>query len=129
MRYGSLCSGIEAATAAWHAIGWTPMFFAEIERFPCALLKHYYPDVPNLGDVTKIDGHEWRGKVDVLVAGTPCQAFSVAGLRRGLDDERGNLTLKFLEIANAVEPRWIVWENVPGVLPASKRSDVHPAAV
>lgn len=115
MRYGSVCSGIEAATVAWHALGWTPAFFSEIEPYPCALLAHHYPDVPNFGDMTKFQ--EWpSADIDVLVGGTPCQAFSVAGLRRGLADPRGNLTLTYLAIAERYRPEWVVWENVPGVL-------------
>ena len=114
--YGSVCSGIESATAAWRSLGWRAAFFAENSPFPSAVLAHHYPNVPNLGDMAAIDGREWRGKIDVLVGGTPCQAFSVAGSRRSLDDERGNLTLKFVELADAVDPAWTVWENVPGVL-------------
>jgi len=114
--YGSVCSGIESATVAWEPLGWRPAFFAEIEHFPSAVLAHRHPHVPNLGDMTAIDGRVWRSKIDVLVGGTPCQAFSVAGLRRSLDDERGNLALRFVELADACQPRWIVWENVPGVL-------------
>lgn len=110
-----MCSGIEAATVAWDALGWEPAFFSEIEPFPCALLAHHYPDVPNFGDMTKFQ--EWPdADIDVLVGGTPCQAFSVAGLRRGLADPRGNLTLTFLAIAERYRPEWVVWENVPGVL-------------
>ena len=114
--YGSVCSGIEAATVAWEPLGWRPAFFAEIEPFPSAVLAHRYPAIPNLGDMTAIDGAAWRGKIDVLVGGTPCQAFSVAGLRKSLDDVRGNLALKFVELADAIDPAWVVWENVPGVL-------------
>jgi DNA (cytosine-5)-methyltransferase 1 len=116
MRYASVCSGIEAASVAWEPIGWTPAWFAEIEPFPCAVLAHHYPNVPNLGDMTAINGEEYRGRVDALVGGTPCQSFSVAGLRRGLDDERGNLALSFCRLADAMRPRWVCWENVPGVL-------------
>ena len=108
MKYGSVCSGIEAATAAWHPIGWTPAWFAEIEA-------HHYPQVPNHGDFTQLIDNSPEG-VDVLVGGTPCQAFSVAGLRQGLADHRGGLTLEFLRLARALRPKWIVWENVPGVL-------------
>ena len=115
MRYGSVCSGIEAATVAWDALGWQPAFFSEIEPFPCALLAHHYPDVPNFGDMTRFQ--EWPlAAIDVLVGGTPCQAFSVAGLRKGLADPRGNLTLTFLAIVERYRPEWVVWENVPGVL-------------
>ena len=114
MKYGSVCSGIEAATAAWHPLGWTPAWFAEIEAFPSAVLAHHYPQVTNHGDFTKII--DTAEGVDVLVGGTPCQAFSVAGLRQGLADPRGGLTLEFLRLARALRPKWIVWENVPGVL-------------
>lgn len=116
MKYLSVCSGIEAASVAWGPLGWKPIAFAEIEPFPCAVLARHYPDVPNLGDMTKIDGAAYRGRVDVLVGGTPCQSFSVAGLRRGLSDERGNLTVSFVELADAISPRFVVWENVPGIL-------------
>lgn len=116
MRYGSVCSGVEAASLAWEPLGWVPAFFSEIERFPSAVLARRWPDVPNLGDLTRIDGAAWRDRVDVLVGGTPCQAFSVAGLRRSLDDERGNLTLRFVELLHAIDPWAVVWENVPGVL-------------
>ena len=115
MKYGSVCSGIEAATVAWHPLGWKPEFFSEIEPFPNAVLKHRWPKVPNLGDMTKFK--EWKhGSIDLLVGGTPCQAFSVAGLRKGLADPRGNLALTFLAILDRARPRWVVWENVPGVL-------------
>lgn len=115
MIYGSVCSGIEAATVAWKPLGWEAAFFSEIERFPCAVLAHHYPDVTNLGDMTKFK--EWpNAAIDVLVGGTPCQSFSVAGLRKGLDDPRGNLMLTYLAIAERYRPKWLVWENVPGVL-------------
>jgi DNA (cytosine-5)-methyltransferase 1 len=97
-------------------LGWRPAFFAEIDPFPSAVLAKHYPAIPNLGDMAKINGDDWRGKIDLLVGGTPCQAFSVAGLRKSLGDERGNLVLKFMELADAIDPTWIVWENVPGVL-------------
>ncbi len=114
MTFGSVCSGIEAATVAWEPLGWTPAWFAEIDPFCSALLKYHYPEVGNHGDFTRI-GRD-AGPIDLLVGGTPCQAFSVAGLRGGLDDERGNLTLEFLALAGRLRPRWLVWENVPGVL-------------
>jgi DNA (cytosine-5)-methyltransferase 1 len=124
MRYGSVCSGIEAASVAWEPLGWQPAWFAEIEPFPSAVLAHHWPHVPNLGDMTMIRHMVHAGVVeapDVLVGGTPCQAFSVAGLRGGLSDERGQLTLEFVRLANAIDeqreqPAIIVWENVPGVL-------------
>ena len=115
-RYFSVCSGIEAATAAWHPLGWRAVAFSEIEPFPSAVLAHRYPGIPNLGDMTKIDGKAYRGMVDVLVGGTPCQSFSSAGLRSGLSDERGNLCLKYVELANDIDPDIVLWENVPGVL-------------
>ena len=117
MRYLSVCSGIEAATVAWHDLGWTPVGFSEIEPFPSAVLAHHYPNVPNFGDMTQHD--QWPlqpGSIDLLVGGTPCQSFSVAGLRKGLHDPRGGLMLTYLEIARRLRPRWVVWENVPGVL-------------
>jgi len=115
LRYGSVCSGIEAASVAWAPLDWSPVFFSEIEKFPCEVLAHHYPDVPNLGDITKFK--EWPdADIDVLVGGTPCQSFSVAGLRKGLADPRGNLALTYLAIAYRYRPEWLVWENVPGVL-------------
>ena len=116
MKYLSLCSGIEAATVAWHPLGWEAIAYSEIERFPSEVLAHHYPQTPNLGDMTKFK--EWTNvsDVDVLVGGTPCQSFSVAGLRKGLDDPRGNLMLTYLAIAAKYRPKWLVWENVPGVL-------------
>jgi DNA (cytosine-5)-methyltransferase 1 len=117
MRYLSVCSGIEAASVAWDPLGWEPAGFSEIEPFPCAVLAHRFPNVKNYGDMTKYK--EWKignGTVDLLVGVTPCQSFSVAGLRRGLEDPRGNLMLTFGAIANHLRPAWIVWENVPGVL-------------
>ena len=122
MRYLSVCSGIEAATVAWHHMGWHPVAFSDIEPFPCAVLAHHYPHVPNLGDMTKFE--EWSLEpIDLLVGGTPCQSFSVAGLRKGLADPRGNLMLTFLAIAQRQRPRWIVWENVPGVLSSNGGRD------
>jgi DNA (cytosine-5)-methyltransferase 1 len=123
MKYGSVCSGVEAATVAWHSLGWQPQWFSEIEKFPSAVLKHHYPAVPNHGDMTKFK--EWNDDrpIDVLVGGTPCQSFSVAGLRKGLDDPRGNLMLTYLAIAERYAPKWIVWENVPGVLSSNGGRD------
>lgn len=122
LRYLSVCSGIEAATCAWHGLGWQPWAFSEIERFPAAVLAHHYPHVPNLGDMTKFK--DWPdATIDLLVGGTPCQSFSVAGLRKGLADPRGNLMLTYLAIARRYAPRWLVWENVPGVLSSNKGRD------
>jgi DNA (cytosine-5)-methyltransferase 1 len=116
IRYGTFCSGIEGASAAWKPLGWECQFVAEIDQYCCALLKQHYPDVPNLGNMLEVDGKRWRDKLDVLIAGTPCQAFSVAGRRLSLADARGNLTLKFVELVHEIKPRIVVWENVPGVL-------------
>jgi len=122
VRYGSVCSGIEAATVAWHPLGWTPAFFSEIEKFPRAVLQHHYPTVPLDGDFTTIKGDEY-GPIDLLVGGTPCQSFSSAGLRKGLADARGNLALEYLRLVDRTQPRWIVWENVPGVLSSNQGRD------
>ncbi|MBK3089182.1 Dam family site-specific DNA-(adenine-N6)-methyltransferase [Enterobacter hormaechei subsp. xiangfangensis] len=128
MKYGSVCSGIEAASKAWEPLDWKPAWFSEIEPFPSAVLAHHWPKVTNLGDMTKIADAVRAGDVeapDVLVGGTPCQAFSIAGLREGLSDDRGQLTLSYVELANAIDAKRrergepeaiIVWENVPGVL-------------
>ena len=122
MKYLSVCSGIEAASVAWHPLGWQSAFYSEIEPFPCSVLAHHYPDVPNHGDMTKFQ--EWTNHaVDVLVGGTPCQSFSVAGLRKGLADPRGNLMLTYLAIADKYRPEWLVWENVPGVLSSNNGRD------
>jgi DNA (cytosine-5)-methyltransferase 1 len=122
VRYGSVCSGIEAATVAWHSLGWGPAFFSEIEKFPREVLAHHYPEVPLHGDFTTI-GEKQYGSIDLLVGGTPCQSFSVAGLRKGLDDDRGNLSLEFIKLAQRERPRWVVWENVPGVLSSNGGKD------
>jgi DNA (cytosine-5)-methyltransferase 1 len=116
MNYLSVCSGIEAATVAWHSLGWTPLAFSEIEKFPSQVLAHHYPNTPNLGDMTRFKEWNFESDVNVLVGGTPCQSFSVAGLRKGLYDPRGNLMLTYLAIAAKYRPKWLVWENVPGVL-------------
>ena len=122
MRYGSVCSGIEAATEAWHQLGWKPSFYSEIEAFPRAVLKHHHEDVPLHGDFTTIREDDYE-PIELLVGGTPCQSFSVAGLRGGLDDDRGNLALQFLKLAFRLRPRWLVWENVPGVLSSNGGRD------
>jgi DNA (cytosine-5)-methyltransferase 1 len=124
VRYLSVCSGIEAASVAWESLSWTPVAFAEIEKFPSKVLAHHYPGVANLGDMTRF--REWdieRDAVDVLVGGTPCQSFSVAGLRKGLDDPRGNLALTFIAMVEHFKPEWVIWENVPGVLSSSGGRD------
>jgi len=118
MRFRSVCSGIDAASVAWKPLGWECVELAEIEPFPCSVLKYHYPEIPNAGDFTSIRMRPSRqiAPADVLVGGTPCQSFSVAGLRKGLDDDRGQLMLEFLRLAHATRPRWVLWENVPGVL-------------
>ncbi|MCP1545332.1 DNA cytosine methyltransferase [Methylorubrum extorquens] len=120
--YGSVCSGIEAATVAWHPLGWRPSFFSEIEAAPRAVLQHRHPEVPLHGDFTTIREGQY-GAIDLLVGGTPCQSFSVAGLRGGLADDRGNLALQYLSLARRLRPRWLVWENVPGVLSSNGGRD------
>ena len=159
MRYGSICSGIEAASEAWHGLGWEPAFVAEVDPFPSAVLmarlgatrpKRLLPtdaaldpkerktrelwaaacakfpeggSLPNLGDFTKIERNDYDGDIDLLVGGTPCQSFSIAGLRRGLADERGNLCLEFARLAYRTGARVAVWENVPGVLSSGSGRD------
>lgn len=128
LTYGSVCSGIEAVSVAWDGLNLKPIWFSEIEPFPCAVLAHHYPNIPNHGDMTTLPERILSGEIeapDILVGGTPCQAFSVAGLRKSLDDERGNLTLVFVRILNAINTirrklgktdAILLWENVPGVL-------------
>lgn len=128
ITYGSVCSGIEAATVAWHPLGWRAAWYAEIEPFPSAVLAHHYPETPNHGDMTRLAAMVLSGKIpapDALVGGTPCQAFSVAGMRQGLADPRGALTIKYVELLDAIDhvrslrgyPEAVAtWENVPGVL-------------
>ena len=116
MNYLSVCSGIEAATVAWHHMGWKPVGFSEIEKFPSQVLAHHYPQVTNFGDMTKYKEWKLNDSIGLLVGGTPCQSFSVAGLRKGLDDPRGNLALTYVGILDKFRPKWCIWENVPGVL-------------
>lgn len=157
MRFGSICSGIEAASQAWAPLGWETVFVAETDPFPAAVLHHRWGAtrplrplaaaeavnekdrkqreswekqlatlpvegiIPNLGDFTKIETEDYAGDIDLLVGGTPCQAYSVAGLRQGLADPRGNLTLEFARLAGRTCARWLCWENVPGVLSSGER--------
>jgi len=125
MRYISVCSGIEAASVAWKPLGWTPVAFSEIDPDACLVLSHRFPGVPNLGDMTKITDEQLKrlGPIDVVIGGTPCQSFSKAGLRGGLTDPRGQLALRFIEIIKTVRPRWVVWENVVGVLSSDNGRD------
>jgi DNA (cytosine-5)-methyltransferase 1 len=122
LRFGSVCSGIEAASAAWLPLGLTCSFMAEIDAFPRAVLEHHYPETPLHGDFQTIRAGEY-GPIDVLVGGTPCQSFSVAGLRGGMADARGNLALEYLRLADRLRPRWLVWENVPGVRSSNQGRD------
>jgi DNA (cytosine-5)-methyltransferase 1 len=122
MKFGSVCSGIEAASTAWLPLGWSCEFMSEIADFPRAVLKHHYADAPLHGDFTTIQEGDY-GSIDVLVGGTPCQSFSVAGLREGMADERGNLALEYLRLAKRLRPRWLLWENVPGCLSSNGGRD------
>lgn len=123
MNYLSVCSGVEAATVAWHSLGWKPVGFSEIEKFPSAVLQHHYPQVTNYGDMTKYKEWNINESVELLVGGTPCQSFSVAGLRKGLEDPRGNLALTYCGILDHFKPKWFIWENVPGVLSSNGGRD------
>ncbi len=123
MRYISLFSGIEAATVGWHDLGWDPVVFADFDEFPSAVLNHHYPQIENVGDVMKHEWKQYEGKCELIVGGSPCQSFSVAGQRLGMDDPRGNLALKFLQIIRDVRPRWFIYENVPGLLSSGGGQD------
>lgn len=115
-RYVSIFSGVEAASLAWEPLGWEPVAFSEIEPFPCAVLAERWPDVPNLGDITKIDWkEEIDGAIDLVVGGSPCQSFSVAGKREGLKGASG-LMFEYIRCVQELRPRWFLWENVPGAL-------------
>ncbi len=122
MNYLSVCDGIGAAHVAWKSLGWKCIGASEIERFPIEVVKHRHPEIAELGDMTRY--HEWNIEApDLVCGGTPCQSFSVAGLRKGLADPRGNLALVFLGIVDHFRPKWVVWENVPGVLSSGERRD------
>lgn len=123
MRYFSVCSGIEAASVAWHPLGWEAVAFSEIEKFPSAVLAKRWPGVPNLGDMTCIEGEKYRGAVELIIGGTPCQDFSIAGKRAGLSGERSGLALHFARLVRDIQPRWIVWENVPGAFSTNGGQD------
>lgn len=115
MKYVSLFSGIEAASVAWEPLGWEPVCFAEFDEFPSAVLAERYPEVPNIGDVTKMNWKKYRNKVDLVVGGSPCQSFSIAGKREGLQGESG-LMFEYIRAVREIRPRWFLWENVPGAL-------------
>ena len=124
MRYATVCSGVEACSVAWEPLGWKPVFFSEIEDFPSEVLNTHYPSVPNHGDMTNFE--EWgyeKGSIDVICGGTPCQSFSVAGLRRGLSDDRGNLALTFCRMVEQLRPKYFIWENVAGCLSSNGGRD------
>ena len=123
MNYLSVCSGIEAASCAWEHLNWNPVGFSEIEKFPARVLEHHYPNVTNFGDMTNYKEWNINGTVGLLVGGTPCQSFSVAGLREGLKDPRGNLMLTYVGILDHFRPKWFIWENVPGVLSSNEGRD------
>ena len=124
MRYISLFSGVEACSVAWHHMNnWIPKVFAEFDAFPSAVLKHQFPHVPNVGDVTKHEWKQYKGQIELIVGGSPCQSFSVAGKRLGLDDPRGNLALHYLRIINDIKPTWFIFENVPGILSSDDGRD------
>lgn len=126
LRFGSVCSGIEAASVAWESLGFDPAWFAEVDQFPNAVLRHHWPEVPNLGDITVgdfIDRCKSRGNIDVLVGGTPCQGFSTSGKRGGINDPRSALAMRYIEIAKTLKPEWVVWENVPGCLTSNGGRD------
>jgi len=124
MNYLSICSGIESCSVAWHPLGWKPIGFSEIEEFRSAVLQYHYPEVKNYGDFTKITKETIGTKPDVLVGGTPCATFSIAGLRKGFAEDRGNLALEFIRLIDRVRPTWIVWENVPGILSSNEGKDL-----
>ena len=119
MRYVSVFSGIEAASVAFWGLGWEPVAFSEVDEFPCAVLAHRFPHVPNLGDIRKVDWKPYRGGVDLVVGGSPCQSFSIAGKREGLQGESG-LMFEFIRCVREVRPRWFLWENVPGALSSER---------
>lgn len=132
IKYATVCSGIEAPSVAWEPLGWQPVWFSQYDPehnykrgpdFPSRVLNHYYPTTPNLGDMLQIDGAKYRGSIDLICGGTPCQSFSIAGLRGGLSDNRGNLALQFVRLVDQIRPRWFIWENVPGVLSSNAGRD------
>ena len=122
MKYLSVCSGIEAATVAWHPLNWKPVAFAETDPQASAVLNYHYPKIPNHNDFTTIKGDE-HGSIDLIVGGPPCQSFSMAGNRKGLHENRGNLSIEFLKLAKRTRARWVIWENVPGAMSSNKGRD------
>ena len=122
MRYISVCSGIEAASVAWQPLGWEAVAFSEIDAFPNAVLAYRFPDVPNLGDISKVDWRKYYGAVELVVGGTPCQSFSVAGKREGMDGASG-LVNEYFRLLSEVRPKLFLWENVPGVFSSGEWQD------
>ena len=132
LTFLSVCSGIEAASVAFEPLGWKAVAFSEIEPAPCSVLAHHYPHVPNHGDMTKFKewpnyGKDGSKPINLVCGGTPCQAFSVAGLRDGLNDPRGNLSLTFLAIVDKYQPEWVLFENVPGILSSASNNGPGPS--
>jgi DNA (cytosine-5)-methyltransferase 1 len=123
MKYISLFSGIEAASVAWKPLGWEPIASCEFDKTPSKVLAKNFPNIPNLGDVTKVDWNKYHGTANIVVGGSPCQSFSIAGERKGLNDQRGQLMLEYLRACTEIDPEWIVWENVPGVLSSNGGRD------
>jgi len=127
MRYATVCSGIETPTVAWKPLGWEAVWFSEIDAYKSSLLKHYYPAIPNVGDMTTITERINNGTISadfrLLAGGTPCPSFSVVGNRKGMDDERGYLAMHYISILDRAKPTWFLWENVPGVLSANGGKD------
>ena len=122
MNYISLFSGIEAASCAWEDLNLNPILFSEIDPYPASVLKYHYPSVPNVGDITKVDWSEYNEKIDLIVGGSPCQSFSYAGKREGLNGE-SRLMFEYIRAIQEVRPKWLIWENVPGVLSSGKGND------
>ena len=124
MKYLSICSGIESVGVAWHPLGFECLGLAEIDPFRSAVLDYHYPEVKNYGDFTQIERSDLRATPDILVGGTPCATFSIAGLRGGMGEDRGNLALEFIRLAQRIKPKWILWENVPGILSSNGGRDL-----
>ena len=124
MKYLSICSGIESVGVAWHPLGFECLGLSEIDPFRSAVLNYHYPEVKNYGDFTKIERSDLRATPDILVGGTPCATFSIAGLRKGMGEDRGNLALEFIRLAERIKPKWILWENVPGILSSNEGKDL-----
>jgi DNA (cytosine-5)-methyltransferase 1 len=124
MKYLSICSGIESVGVAWHPLGFECLGLSEIDPFRSAVLNYHYPGVKNYGDFTQIERSDLRSTPDILVGGTPCATFSIAGLRKGMGEDRGNLALEFIRLAQRIKPKWILWENVPGILSSNEGKDL-----